>query len=75
MLAKNKFELNVELMFEEAYFMSKDKVFYKKSMKMLDNRRNHSIADEGNFVDKQSLMLPKTFCFMSFPTDMLHNLV
>ena len=52
MLAGKKFSANEEVIAEtEAYFEAKDKSYYKNGIEKLEDRYNHCIALEGNYVE------------------------
>ena len=62
---RKRFGSNDEVILEtEAYFEAKDKLFYKKGIELLEKRWNQCITLEGDYVDEQNQILPKS-CFIN----------
>ena len=53
LLLEKRFSSNEEVILEtEAYFESKDKLFYKKGIELLEKHWNQYITLEGDYVDE-----------------------
>ena len=70
MLQGKRFVSNEEVVAEtEAYFEAKDKLFYKKGIKMLTKHWNEFITLEEDYVDEWSRILHESCCFISHTTN------